>query len=167
MLRPLRLRERPKRAQAPPQERPKTPKRAPRSPKRLPEAPRGSPGAPLQLSWGSLGALLSNLYASQTSVLLKQNQGLRKWRILIIKYHRKLNVQKPLSSSYRICATVERELQNEGARGLFPMLRQLRWDKHRNCTCLKVSFIEVKRWVMKSHQKSTKNDYARSRKTYG
>ena len=145
-------------------ERTKSPQEGPR---RAQEAPRGSPRAHLQLSWGSLGALLSSLYASQTSVLLRQNQGLRKWRILIIKYHRKLNVQKPLSSSYRICATIERELQNERPRAFFPMLILFPWEGNRNCTCLKVSFIVVKRWVMKSHQKSTKNDYANSRKKPG
>ena len=49
----------------------------------------------------------------------------------------------------------------------FSMLRHLRREENRACTCLKVSFIEAKRWVMKNHQKSTKNDYAKLRKTTG
>ncbi len=44
------------------------------------------------------------------------------------------------------------------------MLRHLRREENRACTCLKVSFIEVKRWVMTNHQNLTKNDDAKSRK---
>ncbi len=44
------------------------------------------------------------------------------------------------------------------------MLRHLRREENRACTCSKVSFIEVKRWVMEIHQNLTKNDDAKSRK---
>ena len=47
---------------------------------------------------------------------------------------------------------------------LFSMLRHLRREDNRACTCSKVSFIAVKRWVMKNHQNLTENDDAKSRK---
>ena len=61
--------------------------------------------------------------------------------------------------------TPTRELQNASAGAIFPFLRQLRRQENRDCTFENLSFIEVKRWVMKNHQKLTKNDDAKSRKT--
>ena len=61
--------------------------------------------------------------------------------------------------------TPTRELQNASAGAIFPFLRHLRRQENRDCTFENLSFIEVKRWVMKKHQNLTKNDDAKSRKT--
>ena len=61
--------------------------------------------------------------------------------------------------------TPTRELQNASAGAIFPFLRHLRRQENRDSTFENLSFIEVKRWVMKNHQNLTENDDAKSRKT--
>ena len=161
MLRPLRLRERPKRAQAPPRSAPRPPRQPQGPPRGCQRLPRSSLTALLELSWGSLeqSLCLANLsFASAKARVAKME-------VFEYKISWKITVKNPLSSSWRMYTSPKRELQNERLSAFFPMLRHLRWDKHRACTCWKVSFIEVKRWVMKNHQNLTKNDDAKARKT--
>ena len=79
---------------------------------------------------GYLGALLGTLLAPQTLVLLRQNYRSRKRQILTTKYHVKLTVKKPLSSSSKMYTTLARELQNESAGRIFPLFGHLTHDEY-------------------------------------
>ena len=114
---------------------------APREPQ---EAVGGSLWALLGLSWGYLGALLGTLLAPQTLVLLRQNYRSRKRMILFTKYHVKLTVKKPLSSSSKMYTILARELQNESAGRIFPLFRHLTHDDNMACTFQNISFTEAK-----------------------
>ena len=161
MLRPFRLRERPKRAQAPPRSAPRPP-REPQGPPRGSQRLRRSSLRPLLgLSWGSLeqSLCLANLSFTEAKPRVAKMEDFE------YKISSEAKCQKTIESSSKIYTTLARELQNASAGAIFPFLRHLRRQDNRDCTFENLSFIEVKRWVMKKHQKLTKNDDAKSRKT--
>ena len=161
MLRPIRLREKPKRAQAPPRSAPRLPREPQGPPRGSQRLPKSSLRPLLGLSWGSLeqSLCLANLSFTEAK------PRVAKMEYFEYKISCEVNCQKPLSSSSKMYTTPTRELQNASAGAIFPFLRHLRRQENRDCTFENLSFIEVKRWVVKNHQNLTKNDDAKSRKT--